>query len=92
VEDWAAALWPDHAHAAIALPDLFEVARIALLSTRPGATRADLAAWFRSRDLPEYAAPGIVLFCPSLPRLGNGAIDYAAVTAIARRPRIAEVA
>jgi acyl-[acyl-carrier-protein]-phospholipid O-acyltransferase/long-chain-fatty-acid--[acyl-carrier-protein] ligase len=92
VEDWAAGLWPDAAHAAAALPDARQGERIVLVSTRPGATRADFAAYLRGRDLPDAATPAEIIFAPAIPTLRPGKTDYAAVRAIARRPRISEVA
>src|SRR5262249_28993157 len=45
VENCASALWPDHSHAAISIPDGRKGEAILLVTTNPAATRAELVAW-----------------------------------------------
>jgi acyl-[acyl-carrier-protein]-phospholipid O-acyltransferase/long-chain-fatty-acid--[acyl-carrier-protein] ligase len=92
VEEWAAALWPDFAHAATAVPDTRKGERIILLTTRPSTNRADFAAYIRARGLPEMATPSELIFVPAIPVLGTGKTDYGAVRDIASRPRVTAVA
>jgi acyl-[acyl-carrier-protein]-phospholipid O-acyltransferase/long-chain-fatty-acid--[acyl-carrier-protein] ligase len=92
VEEWAAALWPDDKHAAVALSDARKGERIMLLSTRPGASRADIATYMRGRGLPEVATPSEIVYVPEVPVLGTGKTDYTAVRDIASRPRVTAAA
>ena len=92
VEDWASALWPDFAHAAVAVPDSRKGERVILLTTRPSTARADFAAYIRARGLPEVATPSEVAFVPAIPVLGTGKTDYGAVKEIASKPRMTAVA
>jgi len=92
VEGWAGALWPDSAHAAVALPDNRKGERIVLLTTRPSAIRADFAAFIRASGLPEVGTPAEVIYVPAIPALGTGKTDYGAVKEIVSRPRVSAVA
>jgi acyl-[acyl-carrier-protein]-phospholipid O-acyltransferase/long-chain-fatty-acid--[acyl-carrier-protein] ligase len=92
IEEWAASLWPDFAHAATALPDGRKGERIVLLTTRPCTARADFAAYIRARGLPEIAMPADIVYVPAIPMLGTGKTDYGAVAEIAARPRVSAVA
>ena len=49
VEDIVADLWPDHVAAAIAAPDPRRGERVILATTKPGATRAEVQAWMKTK-------------------------------------------
>lgn len=77
VEEVAAALWPDHAHAAIAIPDAKKGEQIVLLSEFPEVSREAFMAEAKASGLSELAFPKRVEHRAELPRLGSGKVDYA---------------
>ncbi|HYG85246.1 MAG TPA: AMP-binding protein [Azospirillum sp.] len=83
VETHAAKLWPDDAHAAIALPDTRKGERIVLLTSRAGAHREEFLAFARSHGIPELMVPKTVLWVEAIPTMGSGKADYPAVKRMA---------
>jgi len=79
IENCAAALWPDYAHAAIAVPDDRKGEQIVLVSTYPDANRGQLLAWMQNHGVPELAAPRRFMAVGEIPVLGTGKTDYMAV-------------
>jgi acyl-[acyl-carrier-protein]-phospholipid O-acyltransferase / long-chain-fatty-acid--[acyl-carrier-protein] ligase len=82
VENCASALWPDHEHAAIAVPDERKGECIVLVTTNPDASRSELLVWGQNHGVPELAVPRRVLRVNDIPVLGSGKIDYGGVAAI----------
>jgi acyl-[acyl-carrier-protein]-phospholipid O-acyltransferase/long-chain-fatty-acid--[acyl-carrier-protein] ligase len=82
VENCASALWPDHQHAAIAVPDGRKGESIVLVTTNPDASRSDLLVWVQNHGVPELAVPRRVIRVNDIPVMGSGKIDYRAVTMI----------
>ena len=82
VENCASALWPDHAHAAIAIPDGRKGESIVLVTTNPQASRSDLLVWVQNHGVPELAVPRRIIRVNDLPVLGSGKVDYRGVAAI----------
>ena len=85
VENCASALWPDHQHAAIAVPDGRKGESIVLVTTNPDASRSDLLVWVQNHGVPELAVPRRVIRVNDIPVMGSGKIDYRAVTMIVAR-------
>ena len=85
VENCASALWPDHQHAAIAVPDDRRGESIVLVTTNPEASRSDLLVWVQNHGVPELAVPRRVIRVNDIPVMGSGKIDYRAVTMIVAR-------
>jgi acyl-[acyl-carrier-protein]-phospholipid O-acyltransferase/long-chain-fatty-acid--[acyl-carrier-protein] ligase len=83
VENCASALWPDYAHAAIAVPDGRKGEAILLLTTNPDAQRNDLLVWVRNHGVPELAVPKRVIAVADIPVLGTGKTDYVSVARMA---------
>lgn len=79
VENCASALWPEHAHAAIALPDERKGEIIILVTTNPDALRSDFLVWARNHGVPELAVPRRVIPITDIPLLGTGKTDYVSV-------------
>ena len=90
VENCASALWPDHMHAAIAVPDGRKGESIVLITTNPDASRGDLLAWVQNHGVPELAVPRRIIRVNDIPALGSGKVDYRGVAAIVAKE--AEVA
>ena len=80
VENCASALWPDHAHAAICIPDGRKGEAIVLATTNAAATRAELVAWVHNHGVPELAVPKRIVTVSDIPVLGTGKTDYVGVT------------
>jgi acyl-[acyl-carrier-protein]-phospholipid O-acyltransferase/long-chain-fatty-acid--[acyl-carrier-protein] ligase len=83
VEGYAAALWPDSAHAVVARPDRRKGEQLVLFSTAPQASAHALLAWGRSHGVAELALPREVRVLNALPLLGSGKPDYVALNAAA---------
>ena len=82
VENCASSLWPDHSHAAIALPDGRKGEQIVLLTTKPEAQRVDLVGWAQNHGVAEIAVPRRIVHASAIPVLGTGKPDYAKVEKI----------
>ncbi len=82
-ENCAASLWPDHRHAAAAIPDGRKGEQIVLLTECPDANRGDLLAFVQNHGAPELAAPKRVVLVESVPLLGTGKTDFAGVQRLA---------
>jgi acyl-[acyl-carrier-protein]-phospholipid O-acyltransferase/long-chain-fatty-acid--[acyl-carrier-protein] ligase len=80
VENCASALWPDHMHAAIAVPDGRKGEQIVLVTTYPGANRSEFIAWVQNHGVVELAVPRRVFQVEEIPVLGTGKTDYPSVT------------
>ncbi len=81
VESCASAIWPDHNHAAIAIPDARKGEQIILISTCPDAERTAFAGWVHNHGVHELAVPRRVVLVDDIPVLGTGKTDYSKVTA-----------
>ena len=85
-ENCASSLWPDHSHAAIAIPDERKGEQIVLLTTNPAAQRVDLVGWAQSHGVAEIALPRRIFHADDIPLLGTGKPDYTKIekTVLAR--------
>lgn len=79
VEACAGTLWPDHAHAAIAVSDGRKGESIVLVTTNQNATRAAFIDFARSHGVTELAAPRRIVTVVEIPILGTGKTDFPAV-------------
>ena len=79
VEGYAAATWPDNAHAVVAVPDAKKGEQLILVTDRKGATREALMAQIKENGGPELACPRDVKVVKEVPLLGSGKTDYPAV-------------
>lgn len=84
VENCAAALWPDHKHAAAILPDKKRGEQIILMSDHPNPDRGDLLRWAQTHGVPEISVPKKIISVPVLPILGTGKMDYQSVAKMAK--------
>jgi acyl-[acyl-carrier-protein]-phospholipid O-acyltransferase/long-chain-fatty-acid--[acyl-carrier-protein] ligase len=80
VESCASALWPDHEHAAIAIPDTRKGEQIVLVTTNAEANRSDLVGWAQNHGVTELAVPRRIVPTNEIPVLGTGKTDYVKVT------------
>lgn len=79
VEECAAALWPDAAHAAIAIADPRKGEQVVLVTEEVTAERISFSSFARERGLPEISFPRKVMNIDTLPRLGSGKLDYISI-------------
>ena len=83
VENCAAAIWPDHGHAAVAVPDERKGELIVLVTTNHDARRGDLLTWAQGHGVAEIAVPRRIVYADSIPVLGTGKPDYGKVEKLA---------
>ena len=83
VENCAAALWPDHMHAAAIVPDPKRGEQIVLITDNPDANRGDLMRWAQNHGVAEISVPKKVVSVESVPMLGTGKLDYVSVGKLA---------
>jgi acyl-[acyl-carrier-protein]-phospholipid O-acyltransferase/long-chain-fatty-acid--[acyl-carrier-protein] ligase len=79
VESIASALWPDHSHAAISVPDGRKGEQIVLVTTNKDADRHDLVGWAHNHGVAELAVPRRIVTVEEIPVLGTGKTDYVQV-------------
>ncbi len=82
VEAVAVSRWPDHMHAAIALPDGRKGEQIVLITTCPEADRAILTEHTRATGHTELMVPKSVVAVDDIPLLATGKIDYVKVRSL----------
>ena len=75
---------PDHPLAVIATPDARKGERLVLVTTKPGATRAEVQAFLKARGATELMAPAEVISLDTMPLLGSGKTDYVALNRLVR--------
>lgn len=85
VENCAAAVWPDHMHAAVTLPDPRKGEQVILLTNAPDGARSPILTWAQTHGVPEISVPRRVFRVDEIPVLGTGKVDYSAVQAEAER-------
>jgi acyl-[acyl-carrier-protein]-phospholipid O-acyltransferase/long-chain-fatty-acid--[acyl-carrier-protein] ligase len=83
VESFVSALWPDHTHAVVNLPDARKGERLVLVTDFQDAQRDALMAYARSNGIAELSIPRSILKVARVPLLGTGKMDYVSITALA---------
>ncbi len=76
VEEAAGDLWPEHAHAAIVVPDPRKGEQIILATDRRGADRDALVQHARGNGMAEIMVPREVRVVDEVPLLATGKVDY----------------
>ena len=84
VEQLAADLWPDHPPAVVAAPDPKKGERLIMVTAQPGATRAEVQAWMKTKGASEMMTPAAVIVLDEMPLLGSGKTDYVKLAEIVR--------
>ena len=79
VEDMAGAVWPEHRHAAVSVPDSKKGERLILVTDHADAESARLSEWARENGAPELAVPKKIIKLDAIPVLGTGKTDYVAI-------------
>ena len=76
VENCASAIWPDNAHAAVAVADGRKGEQIVLVTDCANANRSEILAWAQNHGVPELAVPRRIVHVEHVPVLGTGKTDY----------------
>jgi len=84
VENIATALWPDNAHAAVALPDGRKGEQIVLVTDCKDAGRIDMVGWAQNHGVTELALPRRIVLVDAIPALATGKTDYVSVQKMAQ--------
>ncbi len=84
IEALAAELWPKALSAAATEIDARKGERIVLATQEKNATRGDFQNFAKARNAADLMIPAEVIIVDSLPLLGSGKLDFAAVTRMVR--------
>lgn len=79
VESMVTAVYPEEAHAVVAIPDARKGEQLILLTTQKGAERTKFSAYASENGISELSVPKTILDIDSLPVLGSGKTDYTSV-------------
>jgi acyl-[acyl-carrier-protein]-phospholipid O-acyltransferase / long-chain-fatty-acid--[acyl-carrier-protein] ligase len=79
VEGYASAIWPDHMHAVVALPDDRKGERLILVTDNKEAERSALVTYARDQGIAEFMVPKTIQTVDALPVLGTGKIDLVSI-------------
>jgi len=86
VEDFVGKVWPDAAHAVVAIPDDKRGEQVVLVTDQKDAARAALLAAAREAGVPEMFVPRAIVKVAQVPILGTGKIDYVSAAKLAAQP------
>ena len=85
VESFVSALWPDHSHAVVNLPDARKGERLVLVTDYQDAERDALMAYARDNGIAELSIPRSIVRIERLPLLATGKLDYVSIRTLAER-------
>jgi acyl-[acyl-carrier-protein]-phospholipid O-acyltransferase/long-chain-fatty-acid--[acyl-carrier-protein] ligase len=85
-ETLASDIWPNDAHAVVALADPDKGERLMLVTSHMSADPQTLLQAAHAQGIPDIMVPRRILTVARLPRLGSGKIDYPAVKRLAETP------
>jgi acyl-[acyl-carrier-protein]-phospholipid O-acyltransferase/long-chain-fatty-acid--[acyl-carrier-protein] ligase len=83
VERQAAAVWPDHAHAVVSLPDARKGEQLVLLTEAEAVGRDALLVHAKANGIVELMVPREIHSVEKIPVLGTGKLDYESIKAMA---------
>jgi acyl-[acyl-carrier-protein]-phospholipid O-acyltransferase/long-chain-fatty-acid--[acyl-carrier-protein] ligase len=89
VEIMTADLWPENAPALVAIPDARKGERLIMVTTKQGATRAEVQAHMKAKGATELMMPADILVVDALPLLGSGKTDYVELNKMVREKYLA---
>ena len=77
-------LYPDQAHAVVAVPDKKKGEQLVMFTTLAAADRKEIATGLKKLGLAELMIPKTIFSLESLPILGSGKVDYVTINRMAR--------
>lgn len=83
VESYLSKLWPDSAHAVVALPDAKKGEQLILLTEQKDAERSAIIAYTKEEGIGELSLPKVIHIIDNMPLLGTGKLDYVAIKELA---------
>jgi acyl-[acyl-carrier-protein]-phospholipid O-acyltransferase/long-chain-fatty-acid--[acyl-carrier-protein] ligase len=83
VEGYASAVWPEHLHAVVSIPDPKKGEQLVLVTDHPDASREPLLAYAKDQGIAEIMVPKTIRIIDKMPVLGTGKLDYVRVKALA---------
>jgi acyl-[acyl-carrier-protein]-phospholipid O-acyltransferase / long-chain-fatty-acid--[acyl-carrier-protein] ligase len=84
VESRLAELYPDHAHAVVAVPDAKKGEQLVLFTTLPKPDRKSILQGMRAKGCSDLMIPKTIFVLAELPLLGSGKTDYVALNRMGR--------
>ncbi|MGH1456226.1 MAG: acyl-[ACP]--phospholipid O-acyltransferase [Alphaproteobacteria bacterium] len=82
VEAMVEKVYPDFAHAVVAVPDAKKGEQLILVTTYEKADRKDVSAYASENGISELSVPKTIKIVDALPVLGSGKTDYTGVSAL----------
>jgi acyl-[acyl-carrier-protein]-phospholipid O-acyltransferase/long-chain-fatty-acid--[acyl-carrier-protein] ligase len=76
IEQQINALWPDHQHAVVNMPDSKKGEQLILVTTCPSASRDQVIHYAKQQQLGEICIPKKIIILAKMPLLGTGKLDY----------------
>jgi acyl-[acyl-carrier-protein]-phospholipid O-acyltransferase/long-chain-fatty-acid--[acyl-carrier-protein] ligase len=76
VENYAAAVWPEHMHAVVIVPDPRKGEQLVLVTEKSDASREPLLAYAKDQGIAEIMVPRTIRIVDKMPVLGTGKLDY----------------
>ena len=83
VEEKVCALWPEHGHVVVAIPDSVKGEQLVLVTEAAEADRSSLQAHLRDVGVPELTIPKTVITVEKVPILASGKADVTAARKLA---------
>ncbi len=83
VESCANAVWPEHMHAVVNIPDPRKGEQLVLVTEKSDASREPLLAYARDQGIAEIMVPKTIRIVDKIPVLGTGKLDYVGVKSLA---------
>ncbi len=79
VEGYVSAVWPEHLHAVVSIPDPKKGEQLILVTEQPDARREPLLAYAKDQGIAEIMVPKTIRIVDKMPVLGTGKLDYVEV-------------
>jgi acyl-[acyl-carrier-protein]-phospholipid O-acyltransferase/long-chain-fatty-acid--[acyl-carrier-protein] ligase len=82
VEGYTAAVWPQHSHAVVSVPDPRKGEQLVLVTEKSDASREPLLAYAKDQGIAEIMVPRTIRIVDRMPVLGTGKLDYVSIMSL----------
>jgi acyl-[acyl-carrier-protein]-phospholipid O-acyltransferase/long-chain-fatty-acid--[acyl-carrier-protein] ligase len=79
VEGYANAVWPEHVHVVVSIPDARKGEQLVLVTEKADADRESLLTFAKDQGVAELMIPRSIQIVDRIPLLGTGKVDYVGV-------------
>jgi acyl-[acyl-carrier-protein]-phospholipid O-acyltransferase/long-chain-fatty-acid--[acyl-carrier-protein] ligase len=79
VESYTNAVWPQHMHAVVSIPDARKGEQLVLVTEKSDASREPLLTYAKDQGIAEIMVPKTIRIVDTMPVLGTGKLDYVGV-------------